>query len=360
MRRLPESLRSGLTGRRVFFMLRGWPGLGRVMQGYALSQVLATLAPQQRQFFFSSAAGFAFLREQDRMVFDTRTHEPFVSWFGALGHHCAHEIMAQVVEQRPSAIVVDGELGLLGVVRAVYNGPVLALANPFDLDNPSHTPLFRAALRALHLSCDAVICASFQRVSKSLSPLPLRTISVVPPLVRHEVIAQPWSPTGTSACVVLGGGSYADSAMRDNLAVSLAAVIDVASVITHLRFFIYGVCEDQAPSAPSNVSFCFDRTTCLQRMVSATFLIARPGRNTIAEALVLGIPTVLLLGSTSGVRSSEQQANASHAIATGLSASIWTPGSKTPLLDHCLRLLSAFPTSPHWKPGNDAINRMLA
>jgi hypothetical protein len=73
MNTIPNSIKKALIGNYVVFILRGWPGLGRVMQGVSLSQILKKINSKQNQVFYSSERGLQFLKELNYNVNDIAT-----------------------------------------------------------------------------------------------------------------------------------------------------------------------------------------------------------------------------------------------------------------------------------------------
>lgn len=167
----PLILKDALLGPRVAFILRGWPGLGRVMQGYSLAKLLLGLAPQQQQTFYSSYSGFKFLKEANEDVRELGTIFPQKSWIGPFDNKEVQEMVSYLIDSKPSAIVIDGEVTLLSVLSSLFVCPIFALANPFDLYNQQLPVSLQSILRAFYVCADAVICGSFFLLPEDITPL---------------------------------------------------------------------------------------------------------------------------------------------------------------------------------------------
>jgi len=300
---------------RVFSICRGAPGLGRVAPSLGLSQTLARVHGAHTRFA-SYAAGYAYLQAIGQDV--VKLGSPDGLFIDAVAPQ-ALQVLELAEAEAPDLILIDGEFYLPATL--VHLGiPIVYLANPHDLLGPANT--FRRVNRLLLGHAAAVIISSLScGIPQEISALvPGAACLQVPPIIKEFV---PGHRTGTDkprVLVSMGGGSIgADLAFRAATDEALNALLNELKLLVDARSVgavtvVLGA-DGRASTVPTGGWLTVvDRPVELTAMYADhEVLIARAGRNVIAEAMYCGIPTVLIPIITDRHRGSEQSGNAEAA-----------------------------------------------
>lgn len=297
---------------KLFAVCRGRPGLGRVAPARALVQALAAWGPVTAAFA-SYGPGTRYLAAVGETVTDLGQPD------GLFIDSVAPQAL-RVLDMAEDAdlILVDGEF-FLPVVLAPLSAPVVYLANPHDLDGPPN--VFRRVNRQLLGYCDVVIISALGRQR------PVLRSGLIPGVPALEIpalcqdIAGTWEPVPGPPRVLVstGGGSEGSPGLRAGTSEALGTLLTVLADLAGERCISSATVALGADAAvpdrwqqPSSWLHVIDGPVNLQQMyVHHDVLIARAGRNTLAEALYCGIPTVALPVGDDPLRAAEQRANAS-------------------------------------------------
>lgn len=218
MNEIPSSIVNAICGTDVIYILRGWPGLGRVMQGVSLSQMVNGIFPKQNQYFYSSDSGYNYLKEHNYDVTDISTRSLRGPILGSLSNRQIVTLIENISKSPPSAIIIDGELQLIPVIRSIYKGKIVALANKFDLFNPYHSVGLMSIFRSYYSYCDHIIVGSLDpREDKCSLPSEYPSLTWLTPFVRSRIqnVDEISANKGNyDITVVFGGGSNGAEALN--------------------------------------------------------------------------------------------------------------------------------------------------
>jgi hypothetical protein len=364
---LPTSIKKALIGNDVIFILRGWPGLGRVMQGVSLSQILKKINPNQNQLFYSSERGLQFLKELNYNVNDIATGVAENLLLGGVGNNRIYSLIEAIDKRPPSAIVIDGELQLMPVLKSTYSGPVIALANAFDLFNPRHPRGKRLVFHSFYHSCDFVIVGSLSKLNKAQMPNSFPKLFWLSPLVRNEIVDRNCCFLGHNSVydivVVLGGGSHGAISLKSINNKIIDSVYQIASVYPKRQFTLFGDDNDDHLKA-KNISYG-PLSNCLNAVAKSNLVFGRPGRNLISEVLTLKKHVLLVLplgtGKESDIhRSAEQHENANLAAKLSTGIRLWAGKSLKEFQKYIETSNVDEPVIVNWSPGNEIIEEALS
>lgn len=366
MNTLPTSIKKALVGNDVIFILRGWPGLGRVIQGVSLSQILKKINPNQNQLFYSSERGLQFLKELNYNVNDIATGVADNLLLGGVGNNRIYSLIEAIDKKPPSAIIIDGELQLMPVLSSTYTGPIIALANAFDLCNPRHSRGKRLVFRSFYHSCDFVIVGSLGHFNKAHMPNSFPKLFWLSPLVRNEIVDPNSYFLGHSVydiVVVLGGGSHGAISLKSINNKIIDSVYQIASIYPKRQFTLFGDDNDDHIKA-KNISYGH-LNNCLSAIAKSNLVIGRPGRNLISEILTLKKHVILILPLNTGKesdihRSAEQHENAHLAAKLSTGIRLWAGESIEEFQKHIETSSLEEPVIVNWKPGNATFGEALA
>jgi len=301
---------------RVFAICRGVPGLGRVVPAFGLVQTLADGSAAVTTRFASYGAGARYLAARNHDVVDLgRPDGPFIDCVAPQALH----ILDLVAEDDPDLVLIDGEF-LLPVALAHLPVPVVYLANPHDLlgEPPTH---FQRVNRLLLAQADAVLISSLTCTTPAPWPhlVPGTPCLEVPAITKQVATGHRRTGGPPRVLVSTGGGSMgAHPGFRAATQAALGCVLDaLAEQAAHGRAGQVTVVLGADARLPADRHGLFEGLHVIDEPVELTdlyphheLLVARAGRNTIAEALRCGIPTVLLPITADPHRGGEQAANA--------------------------------------------------
>lgn len=341
------------------------------MQSYCLSEVVRMISPTVEIEFYSSGPGLMWLAGRGAVVHELPTVPRSRSTLSYLLTQPSVGLCRAIHTDPPSALVVDGEPLILPVLRTFFAGPIVAMVNPAELAGRDSTEkeIFLTFLR----SADAMICNSLEATQVS-RPWPQSNLAAVelPPLVRREVLAarvarqmrtqmQRRSKESPLVAAVLGGGSMNDPAMELATRRIAANIVEVATSLPNAHFSVYSSdpsVQDLLAGAPTNVRQHLP-DTCATAMGEASVVIARAGRNTIAEILTIGVPGILIPTDTLGLRGREQRRNATVATNSASQCLLLDPTDVEELRTTLRKQLKHCANPTPWFPGNSAMHGLL-
>jgi len=369
LKMMPKTILKALCGENVVYILRGWPGLGRSMQGICLANILKNTTPNQRQTFYSSDRGYDYLTGNDYCVKYISTRETQPSILGPLGNQTIYSLLEDIVSKPPSAIVMDGELNLLPVVRGSYDGPILALSNAYDLFNPYHPDGLRGVFLSYYYHCNHILIGAFGNRKKEL-PLPEKfpQLTWATPFVRPDFLDKhdmdPEHKNGIHVAVVLGGGHSGFKSLKIVNENIIQSILEVAMIWKDVSFTIFGIDEEGFRDISLDNITIGSMKDCGKGILSAHMIIARSGRNIITEILTLK-KTAILIASQSGTnqtdhfRSIEQSSNVRFATDIADNIVAWNGEDTVQLIESFKLLLSSSVGEYDWNPGNDFLIEKL-
>lgn len=363
----------------VLYVVRGYPGLGRVMGSLALDSSLRAINPRPRASHFASyLAGLRYLRNTGHSVIDLypsgyyQRPNAFCSPFG-----CEADVIAQVAGERAiDLVVIDGEPLLIDFVASVLKLPVWVLTHPSDLDNPHSTPAGIELFRLYYSRANRVVAHGLGRLPPSRLALGGRAGMAleINTLVRPSIAAAGAArrrgfemPPGLGHVVgVMGGGSenvVPAFAERTKALARLLVTACESSGVERLTVFCANrdLAQSMKGNAPASfVEFVEEPVDNSASLIAADLVVGRSGRNLVSEILTLGVPAIIVPVPSESYRYGDQIATARLAagLSDGVRAFDLHDGEAvfTPLLADALR----GPRSPAtWVPGNEQIQAWL-
>lgn len=299
---------------RVVGVLRGFPGLGRVVGGVELLEAL-------RQdygcevYAFTYLQGANYVRQRGiEVLHDVPVQD--ISPIGVLptGHACA-ELSEWIEKSMPELIIVDGEPLILHALRVRFPQlRIVALLNPADISNPDNYPVSMDYFREMYRQADCCIVHGLRVLGQG--ELIGNAVSI-PTIVRSEVANIVRNPAKKIYCV-LGGGTVnvAPAFMETTLAVARLAIF-ASRHYPEYDFEILCGCGSVSVEV-AKLLRNDDRVRVRADIVSpnsffhdAALVITRAGRNTLSELRLLGIPGIAVV-SGCRFRKHEQSQNAAE------------------------------------------------
>ncbi|MGB7158942.1 MAG: glycosyltransferase [Tepidisphaeraceae bacterium] len=142
--------------RRFLFVLRGRPGLGHVMPGYALAQELKRHGHVVRILTYRNGTAFLAHAGWDDLV-DVVVESAYRDWPGLdLYDHGVGVLLPLVEEFEPDVVVLGGEY-LLAPLGEVVHAPVGLIYNPEIFQRSNRNRLAGRAFGALLRRCDFLL-----------------------------------------------------------------------------------------------------------------------------------------------------------------------------------------------------------
>ncbi|MHB8331044.1 MAG: glycosyltransferase [Candidatus Dormibacteria bacterium] len=350
------ALRRGPT----WFLARGEPGLGRLMETLSLARIVADGQPQGRIRLLTSAAAVPLARGLCPFPvddFDLERGDDLQQTL--IDSRAVQGLLERLARRQPAALVVDGYAFLLPLLRAVCGARLVAVANRHDLDNPAHSLGARLLQVALHSPADLILVGELRRGWR-LTQLGGLPVVRLPALVRPEAIAAADGTALESGVVaVLGGGSRGDAHLKESTEAILTALDRAVEreEIADCRVFC-GPGTGWEPDRYPHLNAGLDPADGLDAMRRARVVVARAGRSTLAEILSLGKRAVVVAARSDTLRGGEQAANARLAAALSPAVVALEMARLDQIGSACRRVAELEPR--RWRPGNRVVWTALA
>ena len=355
-REVVSALRRGPT----WFLARGEPGLGRLMETLSLARIVAAGQPRGRVRLLTSAAAVPLARGLCQFPVDEFDLERGGDLQQTLiDSRAVQGLLERLARTGPAALVVDGYAFLLPLLREATSAALVAVANRHDLDNPAHSRGARLLQVALHTPADLVLVGELRR-SWRLARLGGLPVLLLPALVRPEASAAVRQrPSEAGVVAVLGGGSRGDRDLEASTEAILAALEQAVArrEISSCRVFT-GPGAGRAQARHPHLEMGLDPASGLDSMRAARVVVARAGRSTLAEILALGKRAVVVAARSDTLRGAEQAANASLAAALSPAVVVLEMARIGEIGSAC-RQADALSPRP-WRPGNSRVWPALA
>lgn len=350
--------------KRVAAILRGFPGLGRVIAGVELANKLRdSFGAEVRLFTYLQGAMYA---ESVGLPVASSIAAEDISSIGIVPVSRSGEAIIESILAWPAdLVIVDGEPMLLHALRLVYHGgKIVALLNPFDVQNSHNVASSQAYFNDCYSRCDVAVVHGLWSVE--CRPQYGKLYSV-PTILRASILNLEASfPDRRVACVLGGGTVHAGRAFSAATRAMGAACLGAAKKLDEFEFNLFAGTEDMAQSlrglgisANVEIHGALASPTLLYSRTSV--VVARAGRNTLSEILYLGIPAVLF-ATSDGYRASEQRANLDAAKRIGADSviALEASGDGEALAEAIVSLTYRTRTTSGWVPGNASLDRILA
>lgn len=365
---------------RTLFLVRGYPGLGRVMGSVAFDDVLRSIDTVDHASIYASyLSGYNYLVNAGHKTVtlypDGYYYRPnaYCNPFGQEGR-----ILVELIESfRPELVVVDGEPFCIDWLVDLLGLPVIVLTHPSDLYNPHSNDMAIDLFRHYYSKASAVIAHGLARLPNGLSVLGSRAQRAIETntLVRTRLaeVGEERRICGvrknqvTHVVGVLGGGSENVVASFRTSTRSLAEwLIDTCNSegISKLTIFCsdHEICQhlDARRNGPTALELIPSQVDNTQVLVEADMIVGRSGRNLVSEMLALGTRSLMVTVAAERYRAGDQYRTGE--VATQISPCVrWVT-----VHDGFERFHSAFaellgiqPQPPLWIPGNFEVRHLL-
>jgi len=298
-------------------IFRGFPGLGRVVAGLDILNQLQ-LSANLEAIVYTYLQGNE-LNNSYNFQFNEIENSSDISSIGIIPVSKSGEtIINSIEEYNPDFILIDGEPLLLTTIKLRFPRIiVIALLNPFDVENPNNQLSSQLFFQDCYSKADLSIVHGLWNVERpSIFKNSFYSINT---FIRHELEEINLDAKGNRIACVLGGGTVnsGEQFFENTIQIS-KQVVELASKQTNFLFDIYCGCETvysrvkQSLNGSSNIKLHQHIHPPTQLYSSTKAVISRAGRNTVSELLSLNIPA-LLFPTSCEVRGTEQQANISFA-----------------------------------------------
>ena len=295
---------------RLLFVLRGTPGLGRVVGSVELARSLEE-SFHADCFFVTYGNGPAYLETLHAQCAVQIDRQDIMSLGIQPVSASAERILEVVRTLRIDCVVIDGEpLMVLAIKVGLPSVPVVSVMNHSGWCSAQLPPSTTAFFRFCYGASDYRIVHGLERLAAQESNM-LSTSTII----RREVLALSSVERPNVVSVVFGGGTMcATNAFLESCQAFFRVVLDAARKETSLIFqvFLSGARfpYDEA-GVPANVVIVENIATASD-VYDCEVVVARAGRNTVSEILYLRKKAVLF--SVVGEhRTGEQLKNASLA-----------------------------------------------
>jgi len=358
----------GHIAMKVYAILRGFPGLGRVVGGLALLQNFKSMGANV--YVATYGQGCQIVQDSGMYVFSSKAiMYQDISSIGIIPVSRFGERIIQDIEQKqPDVIICDGEpLMVEALALQGWQNKLVALLNPFDIDNPYNIPSSQKYFSNLYHQAGLLIVHGLFsdefRLYKNKREVYLHTI------IRTGVNFFEENAIYDNIVGILGGGTtHCSDSFRMSSCQIAHRIGQIACQFSNQNVKI--LCNDLDIASTLKKDKELNNVTIVSNYVEprifysqAKLVIARAGRNTISELLYLGIPSIVISASRGDFRNAEQEANirAAEELSDG-----WIVGASVDTaVEELVRLFSAqlqrLRRKSKWKPGNQlAIKSILS
>lgn len=353
---------------RVAALLRGFPGLGRVVAGLEVLKSFQDRFDAETQVF-TYLQGSAYCRSMSIPVQDDIIDVGDLSGIGLNPvSHSGEKVIARLYEWRPDIILCDGEPLMTRIISLFFDfAKVVSILNPYDVINPFNAPSSQLFFQDCYGSADLALVHGLWPISPP--PAFSRSFHSIPTIIRTEVLElkQPVCPDRNRIVCVLGGGSQRANQRFLHSTIALGeACLGIASGLKDYQIEIYssdeivGAALTRSTRGQSNVHIHKEIFSPKMIYDETRLIIARAGRNVMSELLYLNLPGVVMATNCS-VRGSEQKANQEQVLSLGRGNLLsFDPMSTADDLLTCVEsLLNRKPVDTQWHPGNGQLTNII-
>ena len=355
---------------KVYAVLRGFPGLGRVSSGIALLNSMKEHGCDVKAV--SYLQGTDALSKQGIEPFANQNvskHDIMPIGLNPIEKY-ASVIIEKILQDSPDLVLIDGEPLLTSTLCSVFDkNRVVSLLNPTDLVNSALPQSTINFYHSNYLSCTNSIVHGVNLSSRQWNfPGYDCKVHCLNTILRQEILNLKisGSPSNIISCVLGGGTANATERFISSTIEIGIKVAALAQENSEYQFNIY--CNDKniKDSLLKCIDHCenlqiFDEYISPEQIYSnARMVIARAGRNVSSELLYLGVPAILV--ATKGdFRSVEQEKNINDIIALGKGniEKIYIDSSIDEIQNIFLSLTKNNGTGTSFIPGNDDAIKIL-
>lgn len=297
---------------RIAGILRGFPGLGRVVSG-------VDIITHFQEQYEAEIRIFSYLQGEEYLInkgfeanFPVKNQDYSSIGIIPVGDFGEY-IISEIGKFNPDIILIDGEPLMVQSIKLVFpKTKIVVLLNPFDVVNPYNQTSSSLFFNDLYSKADLAIVHGFWKLEEPNGYKNLHSINTI---IRKEV--QIISPgfLKNKICCVLGGGTANSRNEFQSNTISIANLcLELADYLSDFEFHIF--CSDNyiysevsKKNGKINTTIHANIAQSELYFKDAKLIITRAGRNMISEVLFLGIPTIAI-PSGCKFRSKEQKTNA--------------------------------------------------
>lgn len=298
---------------KIIAILRGFPGLGRVVAGLEVLQELQHKY-QAQVIVFTYLQGFEFAQKYN---FDIKNILSLtdISSIGIIPVSLSGEIIIEQIEKfNPDFILIDGEPLLLYNIRLSFPYlKIITLLNPFDVENPHNKISSQLFFKDCYSKANLSIVHGLWKVSKPENFT--NHFYSINTILRNDVIKIRPDFSQKNIVCILGGGTVNTNHIFFQNTIEIAKnCINISKYFPEYKIEVICGCDDifdmlmAIEDCPKNVLLFRDLKIPREIFMNCKMVIARAGRNTLSELLYLDIPS-LIFATGCNIRGSEQQSN---------------------------------------------------
>ena len=298
---------------RILFLVRGAPGLGRVMPSLAMWETIK--ASGGKALFLTNRVGYKFLSILKEDVLDIGATESI--FLNPLDPPFEKAINS-IEKFEPDLIVVDGEPVVLPYLRR-FERSIIFIANPHDLFGPINH--FRKIHKVFVEHADLIVVPSLDFLTHKYETK--EGFLITPPFVRttKQVVNRTKLNSPPHVIVSLGGGVVGGGhdfrlltqELFNRLVEALYYLFQVNELSRVSLIPGEGIEILSDLNFPPEFKLYTQPIDLLSLLSEADLTITRAGRNTIAELAYYGYPGMVIPLNMDPLRGSEQHSNAVHA-----------------------------------------------
>lgn len=343
----------------VLGILRGFPGLGRVVSGTAILETLRDEYNCNIEII-SYLQGQNFLEKRGHVKECDVTPLDYCS-IGLLPTNKMGAYIHQRIKKfHPDIVIIDGEPLILHSLRISYpNLKIVSLLNPSDVDNPQNDVEAMDFFTSMYSLSNLAIVHGLRGVETDK----YKSIISINTILRKEILNIKNVPTPNIYCV-LGGGTVNVGAQFAESTIQMAKLcVEAASYLKDYTMHIIcssdNIYKELSSGVPTNVQLHKEIIDSEKYYSKACLVITRSGRNTLSELAYLGIPAISFVSGCS-YRKAEQEQNLKSLNATNICSAEIDISAKD-FADLCIKQQSYRQECPKFIIGNlTAVSEILS
>ncbi|MGM9796910.1 MAG: glycosyltransferase [Parabacteroides sp.] len=293
---------------RALGILRGFPGLGRVVSGTAILETLRDDYSWDIKII-SYLQGNSFLKNRGYPISPDVTEMDYCSIGLLPTHRMGVYIHEQIKTYQPDIIIVDGEPLILHSLRISYpHLKIVALLNPSDVDNPQNDREAMEFFNSMYQQANIAIVHGLRSVYEIEGYPKLISVGTI---LRKELFSICNQPSNHIYCI-LGGGTVNVGAQFVESTIQIARLsMAAAEYLPDYQFHIIcssdNIYDKMAAAIPKNVLLHREILDAITYYSDAALVVTRSGRNTLSELAYLGIPGISFVSGCRYRRAEQEQ-----------------------------------------------------
>lgn len=296
--------------KRVLGILRGFPGLGRVVSGVSILETLRDNYNFDIEII-SYLQGNRYLESLGYSGFQEAIPMDYCSIGLLPTNKMGVYIHNKIKIFKPDLVIIDGEPLILQSLRiSCPNLKIVTILNPSDVDNPQNDKEAMDYFNHMYSLSDLAVVHGLRI---STSSYKYDNIINIGTILRNDIFHINNNPRNKIYCV-LGGGTVNVGHQFTESTIRIAELCQkTASSLSNYEIHI--ICS--SPNIYNAINENFSNTNVIlhQKVLdaveyysNASLIITRSGRNTLSELAYLGIPTISFV-SGCAYRLTEQEQN---------------------------------------------------